>query len=334
MGNRVGRKAALWGAICGTLPDLDVLIPMANEVASYTYHRGFSHSLFVAAAVSPVLGWLIHRIPGHRSVDAWRWILLVWLALSTHPLLDAFTTYGTQLWWPMTAPPVAWNSIFIIDPLYTLPLAIGLLVTLLGRGDRRFANHLGLALSSIYLCWTLVAKSQIEAKVESQFGPVEDSSYMSTPTALNSLLWRVLIMDHDGYREGFVSIFDEPGSLKLRHYASGQVGQDEVGKLWSYQRLKWFTRGFMRVDESAGVIRITDLRMGQQDNYLFAFDIARRFGTDVQEQLLAQPSVPDFEIPDGAFSALWRRIGSPCPEPFESSWRALPLSNLFHCAQD
>lgn len=334
MGNRVGRRAALWGGVFGTLPDLDVLIPMANEVASYTYHRGFSHSLFFAAAISPVLGWLLHRLPGQRDVSPWRWIGLVWLVWSTHALLDAFTTYGTQLWWPMSTPPVAWNAIFIIDPLYTVPLAIGLLLTLASGGQRLRPNQLGLLLSTAYLGWTFIAKAQIEGIVTQQHEVVLAERYMSSPMPFNTLLWRVVIMDDQGYREGFVSLFDDPESLKLRTYSYAPASRQELNALWAYRRLRWFTRGFLRVEENQGVVRVTDLRMGQQDNYLFGFDIAERTNGGLVETLTRQPSVPEFQIPDGAFAALWQRIWSPCPSPLQEAWREPPMANLFNCEAD
>jgi inner membrane protein len=34
-----------------------------------------------------------------------RWFWAIQAALVTHPLLDAFTVYGTQLWWPLMPPP-------------------------------------------------------------------------------------------------------------------------------------------------------------------------------------------------------------------------------------
>ncbi len=41
------RKALLVGAMLGTLPDLDVFIDFGDAVRNFTYHRGFSHSLFI-----------------------------------------------------------------------------------------------------------------------------------------------------------------------------------------------------------------------------------------------------------------------------------------------
>src|SRR5690606_4631354 len=41
---------------------------------------------------------------------------------ATHGLLDACTTYGTLLLWPFSDQRFAWNTISIIDPLFTLPI--------------------------------------------------------------------------------------------------------------------------------------------------------------------------------------------------------------------
>ena len=77
LGNKVGRKAVLWGAILGTLPDLDVFLPYGGSVEAFTYHRGFSHSFFVHLLISPLIVWLILKI--HTGMQAYktRWFCLV-----------------------------------------------------------------------------------------------------------------------------------------------------------------------------------------------------------------------------------------------------------------
>src|SRR5690554_2444127 len=153
LGRWQGRKALLYGAALGTLPDLDVVIDYGDAVADMTYHRGFSHSLLVTAAVSVLLAWLVRRYRPHPGYSGMRLWLSIWLVLTTHVLLDAFTTYGTQLFWPLTTPPVAISSIFIIDPLYTLPLLLavigGLAIGLQKRAGVRL-QHVALALGSLY----------------------------------------------------------------------------------------------------------------------------------------------------------------------------------------
>ncbi|MBU2255525.1 MAG: metal-dependent hydrolase, partial [Gammaproteobacteria bacterium] len=152
LGRWQGRKALLYGAMLGTLPDLDVVIDYGDAVADMTYHRGFSHSLFVLTGVALLLTWLTRRFRHNPGYSAQRLFLAVWLALITHPLLDAFTSYGTQLLWPLTPIPTAWSSIFIIDPLYTVPLCIAVALGLLyGLRDKAAkAPALALLVSSLY----------------------------------------------------------------------------------------------------------------------------------------------------------------------------------------
>jgi inner membrane protein len=135
LGKYQGRKAYLYGAMLGTLPDLDVFIDYGDPISNMTYHRGFSHSLFVLTALGLIGAWLISRY--HQWCDLplpysfGRLALAITLVLTTHPILDSFTVYGTQLLWPLheslSLTPISIASMFIIDPLYTLPLLIAMI---------------------------------------------------------------------------------------------------------------------------------------------------------------------------------------------------------------
>jgi inner membrane protein len=213
LGRWQGRKALLYGAVLGTLPDLDVVIDYGDAIADMTYHRGFSHSLFVLSTLAVVLAWLARRIRPDPAYSGMRLFLTVWLVLVTHVLLDAFTSYGTQLFWPLATPPVAWSSVFIIDPLYSIPLLLAVLVGaiagLKGRSPRWAAA--ALALSTVYLGFTLTGKQMAEERVETVMAEqgIQASQVFSTPTPFNSLLWRVIVIDDDRYHEALVSWFDE-----------------------------------------------------------------------------------------------------------------------------
>src|SRR5690606_4621629 len=154
-------KAALWGAIAGTLPDLDAFIDHGDAVLNMVLHRGESHALFYLTLLAPLLAWLVSRI--HREPALFkRWWLAMWLVLITHPLLDTMTVYGTQLLLPFSNHPFAVGSVFIIDPLYTLPLLLGVVVAL-AAGPRvgTSAVTLGLALSSAYLMWSVLVQEHV-----------------------------------------------------------------------------------------------------------------------------------------------------------------------------
>ena len=102
MGRRTSvRRSAAWGAVAGTLPDLDVLIDHGDALLDMVLHRAESHSLFYLTLLAPLLAGLVCRLHHERTLFR-HWWLALWLVLLTHPLLDAMTVYGTQLLLPFT----------------------------------------------------------------------------------------------------------------------------------------------------------------------------------------------------------------------------------------
>ncbi len=279
LGRKVGNRAMLWGALCGTLPDLDVFIPLGDAVRDFTYHRSVTHSLLVLAALTPLLVWLILKLHPQTRPQRWGWAALVYLVFATHALLDSFTVYGTQLLWPLDTTPVSWSTIFIIDPLYTLPLLLGVVAALrltrdTLRGHR--LNHLGLALSSLYLAWTVGAKWQVENITRASLTEqgIGYERLLSTPAPLNSLLWRLVAMDGDGYYEGYYSLLDRRPQVRMVHYPSQTELLNGIEDYWPVRRLQWFTHGFYSVTREGAAIVITDLRMGLEGDYIFRFKVA------------------------------------------------------------
>jgi inner membrane protein len=277
LGRWQGRKALLYGAMLGTLPDLDVVIDYGDAVADMTYHRGFSHSLFVLTGVALLLTWLTRRFRHNPGYSAQRLFLAVWLALITHPLLDAFTSYGTQLLWPLTPIPTAWSSIFIIDPLYTVPLCIAVVLGLLyGLRDKAAkAPALALLVSSLYLASTLGGKYMAEQRVEAELARqgIEAQQLFSTPTPFNSLLWRVIVLDGEDYHEALVSWFDETAP-QLERIPRGTHLAAALADSPAYARLAWFTNGVLRYDQLGEELVVTDIRLGMTGFHPFRFDFA------------------------------------------------------------
>src|SRR6056297_2820204 len=161
VGKKAGNKAILWGSVFGMLPDLDVLArPFVDEVTMLGIHRGFSHSVFFALLLSPFIGKLLTKIHKNTEISWLKWAWAIFLVMFTHALLDTFTVYGTQLLKPLTDHPFGINSIFIIDPFYTLPLLLGVLVTLfIKKRDRRYKlNLITLGFTTLYLIISLGMK--------------------------------------------------------------------------------------------------------------------------------------------------------------------------------
>ena len=274
------RKALLIGAALGTLPDLDVLIDYGDPVANFTYHRGFSHSLLVLFPFSVIL-WLILRrwwapVRDHQG----RWFAAIILTLVTHPLLDAHTVYGTQLFWPMATPPVMWSTVFIIDPLYTLPLLLGVLFAAFrpAMKSSRVLLGAGLIVSTAYIGWSWIAKTVVEREASAALSIValDDAPRFSIPTPFNTLLWRVVVLTDDGYLEGFDSLLVDDGPMHFEAYASDYTSLQAAGHIWAVTRLRWFAHDFLRSEVKGDRLILTDLRMGAEPKYIFSHAVAVR----------------------------------------------------------
>ena len=346
LGRRVGPRAALWGAVCGTLPDLDVLVPYGDPVRTFTFHRAESHALFWLTLAAPLLAAGIARI--HRVADravgvSFRdWWLLTWLALVTHPLLDAFTVYGTQLLLPFSDYPVGLGSVFIIDPLVTLPLLAGLAgAWLLHRrrpGTAERWNQVGLALAALYLGWTVAAQAHVLGHVHRALAAtgLADGRVLVTPTPFNTLLWRVVVMDEHAYHEGVYSLFDRDAP-RLEPHPTQPTLLAGLRHDWTVRRLAWFSKGFYAVSSGAAVeltraspravamprpmeraaaatgddpdaqpIVMTDLRMGQTPWFAFSFVVAESRDGAITRAPVRQ--IPTRRPPPAALAWLWRRI--------------------------
>jgi inner membrane protein len=318
MGRRTALwKSALWGAVAGTLPDLDVLVDHGDPIRNMVLHRAESHALFWLTLFSLPLAAAIARL--HGEWPGWRrWWLAIWLVLVTHPLLDAMTVYGTQLALPFSNHPFAVGSVFIIDPLYTLPLLLGVGWALATRGKGRglAVNAAGLVLSTAYLAWGVAAQQQADRVARASLAAqgIAAERVLVTPTAFNSLLWRVVAVAGDGYYEGFYSLLDAEPRIAFDRFDRGTALAAELQGVDGVQRIAAFSKGFYKLHQHGARVLVTDLRMGQEPYYTFSFAVAERRSMPVP---LARPerigSRPDI---GRGLPWLWRRaLGEPLPPP-------------------
>jgi inner membrane protein len=279
------RAALLAGAALGTFPDLDV-IPLhflaTDPVANMTWHRGPSHSLLVLVPLGVAL-WAWLRARGGRVAEApRRWLAAIVLALATHPLLDALTVYGTQLLWPLPLAPTMWSSVFIIDPLATLPLLLACAVAAFAgaRPAAHAALVVGLVLASAYLGWSLVAKGIVDRAASQALAgtALRDAPRFSVPMPFTTLLWRVVVMTPDGFLEGERSLVADAGPIRFREYRSDTAALAAVADLPAVRRLNWFNHGFMKAEVVGDRLVLADLRMGAEPDYSFRFVVAARDG--------------------------------------------------------
>lgn len=313
LGSKVGNKAMLYGAIAGTLPDLDVLSGyFTDTVTAIEWHRGLSHSLFFSLLFAPVLGWLIAKVEKKTGVGWKEWTLLLFLGLFTHPILDAFTTWGTQLFWPLETR-LAFQTIFVIDPLYTLPFLFFLILAMREKRTspkRRKFNTLGMLVSSAYLMLTVILKGLAYTHFVDQL-KLQEIAYEQIsvrPTPFNTMLWTANIDVGDAYLVGNYSFFDSKAIRFTTYPKNHQLLGDLVTKD-KVKRLINITEGWYTITQKGGSLYFNDLRFGllslepKESRFAFSYELI-----EVQDDLQVKETPKRRPDAKKLLAALWSRM--------------------------
>ncbi len=264
LGNKVGNKAMLYGAIAGTIPDLDVLAShFTDTTRALEIHRGFTHSVIFSVVFAPLSAWIVTRYEKYKDFKGWA--LLFFWAYFTHPILDAHTTWGTQLFWPLDLR-LAFKTIFVIDPLYTLPFLVFLVLALSHKRTnpkRKRYNKLGLSISSSYLVLTFLLKGlsfqAFTNALENQ--EIAYSQIETRPTPLNTVLWSANIDAGERYLLADYSFFDtKPITFRpifKNHHLLGELAENK-----RVRRMIRISKGWYVITQENGKLYFNDLRFG------------------------------------------------------------------------
>jgi inner membrane protein len=314
-GRALGRRAVIWGAAIGMSPDLDVVLNATGPMGEWLWHRGFTHALWFGPLLGPLPGWLLWRWKGGRLRD---WIGLAILALFTHPLLDVWTTYGTQLLAPFSRHRFALDAVGIIDPAYTLVLGAAVVAgRWRGWGSRtaRGAAWVALSLSTAYLVAGLEINHRAEVRAAAQLRAEGEVGFRVSayPTVLQLPLRRIVARRDEEVRIGWLSLLSpRPIDWTCFEDARGPL-VDAARGTWEARVLEWFAMGQTAARlEGTGqgaVVEIDDLRYGlpgQPRDGLWGvrvrLDAAGR-PTGPGERVNRRPSSPPGELLD----QIWRR---------------------------
>jgi inner membrane protein len=285
LGKKIGNKALLYGAVLGTIPDLDVFItPFLNPVFSLFFHRGFSHSIVFMLLVTPVAAWLLSKVEKKQLINLKYWLLFALLPILSHIAVDCFNTYGTAILEPFNKTRVAYDSMAIIDIFFLLPLSVAVIsASLLGRQNRfrRIITWVGIGLSSAYFCFTIINKIDIEEKVRGQLlsQNIKFSKLLTTPVPLSNFLWLIVAENDTGYNIGYFCNFDKSNEISFRYLPRNQELLGNLAETKDVKDLILFTKGFYTVEiDSNKKLCIYDLRYGSLDfenkrAYVFTFQI-------------------------------------------------------------
>lgn len=267
LGRRIGSRGILWGALLGTLPDLDVVVyPWLDGVDRLLWHRGISHSLLLSVAAAPVFGWLVGRAHrGRVPLPLATWFAL--LAFTTHVLIDCFTVYGTQVLEPFASTRVAWNNLFIIDPAFTLPMLGALVVApWLERAApaRIRLVAVGVAVSAVYVLWSLAAKAIVDRRFEREIAArgLPAQRWMSAPMPMTTLYWRCVVDAGEALWIAHVSVFDREAPLAWRRVARGERLVDDLRGTRALEAVRWFSGGYWVARLDGGQVVLSDVRFG------------------------------------------------------------------------
>ena len=290
-GKKLQNKTFLYGAVLGTIPDLDIIVgKFMSDVNGVAIHRGLSHSILFFLFLSPIFGWVISKIE-KNTINFKSASLLVFWCLVTHVLLDLFTSWGTQILWPLDYR-FALKTIFVIDPLYTIPQLISLIFVWKNKDSliRRKYVIRGLVISSSYLLLTCVLKLfavyQFEKALKNQ--KLTYQELIVKPTAFNCVLWNANISTTKGYYLADYSLFDSQ-PIQFTFYPKNLKLEEKLVNSYDFQQLKKISEGWYLVSEQNNRLYFNDLRFGllndNPENPQFAFSY--EFKVNSNENLTA-----------------------------------------------
>jgi inner membrane protein len=307
------RQALLLGALAGAAPDLDVLIRSETDpLLSLQYHRHFTHALLIAPLIGLLVAALFKGLFFWKDYPYRRLALFGMMGALTHGLIDACTSYGTLLYWPISHHRESWDIISIIDPIFTLPLVLLTVITFVSRRPR-FAQF-AVVLCLLYLSLGIYQRgqaTQLAAQLAEERGHRPEELSVR-PSLANILLWRIVYRAGDQYYVDAVwtTPFSEPkqypGSVvDAFSEASAQMIAPEGSVLADdIERFRFFSQGYLyRYLDEANVV--ADLRYA-----MFPDSIKPLWG------IRMNPATPEVHVSmeyfrdpsQGSFDRLWRMI--------------------------
>ena len=265
-------KIGFIGFLAGLIPDLDVLIQSSTDpILSLEYHRQFTHSLIFIPFGSLIVALLIFPlVKSSMSLKTVYFSSL--LGYATHGLLDACTSYGTQLFWPFSNERVSWNNISIVDPLFTIPVLILLVIAI--RTKKKIFSFFGIGWIIFYLFLGFVQYERaLSAAIElaNMRGHNADRLTLK-PSFGNLILWKSIYQHKetfyvDAIRTAQSSTWCLGESIKAFDYQYHLPDLDKESQQKNdIERFRWFSQDYLGYDKEKNIL--TDVRYSMIPNQI------------------------------------------------------------------
>jgi inner membrane protein len=330
LGKKIGNQALFWGAVAGTIPDLDVLAnPFQDIVEQLSWHRSLTHSVFFALATAPLFAWAVLQIKSYKAkTTLLDWSQLFFWCFFTHALLDACTTWGTQLLYPFSNYGFSTNTVFVIDPLYTLPFLFFLIQAArtpyqIGGNynpKRKKYNYLGLGISTAYLVLGFVLKWLVLG-IFTQSLTAQNIPFQRLDckvTALNIVLWNAVAETQDGFYSGYYSLFDRNNDIAFNYFPKNSDLLKPYQSHPKVQTLQRITEGFYTLQKhptNPHILQMNDLRFGQigdwqggKGEFVFVYFIENQTPDSSSATLAFSQKPNKYADAFALLGSLWERI--------------------------
>ncbi|VAW61930.1 Integral membrane protein [hydrothermal vent metagenome] len=248
-------SALVIGALAGMAPDLDVFIrSSADPILFLEFHRQFTHSLIFIPFGALLCALFFY--PFAKSKLSFKQIYLFsFLGFATHGLLDACTSYGTQLFWPFSNERVAWSTVSIIDPFFTLPV-VALTLLAVFKKNVLYAR-VGFFYAVLFLSLGLVQKYRAEDKlndIAAQRGHTIERSIVK-PSFANRHVWKTMYEYNGRYYVDAVKLLIDAKHIQGTSIQKLNVKRDfpwlesDSQQAKDIERFRWFSSDYLAVSE-------------------------------------------------------------------------------------
>ena len=268
------KKKILFGSIvgccAGLAPDLDIFIRSASDpLLKLEYHRQFTHSL-VFIPIGALIVTFFLRILFKKYLSWGEMYFFSLLGFATHGLLDACTSYGTQLLWPFSDERISWNYISVVDPFLTIPVILAIIFAIIMKN--KYLTLFGILYILIYLTFGAIQENRAEfvGKFIANLRGHNGKNLTVKPSLGNLFLWKTIYEDSGFYYVDAVRLFANSEScqgtkIKKLDLLNDFSELDKKSQQYKdIKRFNWFSQGYLGkgIDENI----ITDVRYSAVPN--------------------------------------------------------------------